>query len=66
MTLETKSRQDKLSDALKHLQLALELLDEVSAPAEIGAHIDLAAHQLGSLLVAEVKVSASEEGVAHH
>lgn len=35
-----------LSQALQHLRSALQLLDEAAAPAEIGAHIDLAANQL--------------------
>lgn len=33
-------------DALKHLEAALELLDGANAPAQIGAHVDLAICQL--------------------
>lgn len=32
--------------ALNHLRSALELLDSQNAPAHIGAHVDLAIHQL--------------------
>jgi hypothetical protein len=39
-------RQQKLSAALEQLRSALRLLDGAAAPSEIGAHIDLAAHQL--------------------
>ena len=40
------NNDDALSSALAHLREALALLDEASAPAHIGAHVDLAAHQL--------------------
>ena len=36
----------QLTVALGHLKEALKLLDAVSAPAHIGAHVDLAIHQL--------------------
>ena len=36
----------QLTVALGHLREALKLLDGVSAPAHIGAHVDLAIHQL--------------------
>ena len=42
--------QEMLERALHHLQLALDLLDRASAPAQIGAHIDLALNQLASYL----------------
>ena len=35
-----------LKDALRHLQAGLDLLDRVGAPGQIGAHVDLAIHQL--------------------
>ena len=39
-----------MSDALKraedHLRRALELLDSVAAPADVGAYVDLAIHRL--------------------
>jgi hypothetical protein len=40
------ARQQKLSEALEHLRFALLLLDGAEAPAQIGAHVDLAANQL--------------------
>lgn len=39
--------------ALEHLSTALRLLDEIGAPAQIGAHVDLAVHQLEELLATE-------------
>lgn len=47
---EDPIRQQMLRDALKLLQSALELLDRAGAPAQIGAHLDLALHQLGAAL----------------
>lgn len=44
------SRDHALSSALEHLRKALALLDETAAPAQIGAHIDLAASQLQELV----------------
>ena len=41
-----EDRQQVLAEAARHLRSALELLDSVEAPAQIGAHVDLAAHQL--------------------
>jgi hypothetical protein len=41
-----KSECEMLAEAAAYLQLALELLDRACAPAQIGAHVDLAAHQL--------------------
>ena len=35
-----------LAEALHHLQTALHLLDRSHAAAHIGAHVDLAVHQL--------------------
>ena len=50
MQLEAKIRRDALGDAATHLRLALDLLDRAGAPAQIGAHVDLAACQLESEL----------------
>ena len=36
--------------ALDHLESSLQLLDEADAPAEIGAHVDLAIHRLRAAL----------------
>lgn len=47
------TRERMLGDAFKLLQSALELLDEAGAPPQIGAHLDLALHQLGSSLMAQ-------------
>ena len=47
-----------LSNALEHLRLALHLLDETDAPAEIGARVDLAIHEL-YLVIA--RVSAGQD-----
>jgi hypothetical protein len=46
------ARRQMLSEALEHLGSALRLLDGAQAPAEIGAHIDLAEQQL-ELTIAE-------------
>lgn len=54
-----------LTDALNLLQSALDLLDEAAAPAQIGAHVDLALHQLGSLLE-EAGISPAAQGLARH
>lgn len=43
------AQAERLTLALNHLRSALSLLDEVHAPAHIGAHVDLAIHQLRSL-----------------
>lgn len=43
-------RQQMLRNAHQLLLDALDLLDQATAPAQIGAHVDLAAHQLGTLL----------------
>jgi hypothetical protein len=40
--------QEMLSEALEQLRSALQLLDSASAPSHIGAHVDLAIHELYS------------------
>jgi hypothetical protein len=40
------SPREMLREAADHLQSALGLLDCAEAPAHIGAHVDLAIHQL--------------------
>ena len=65
MRSETSGRQDLLTDALSLLQSALELLDEAAAPAQIGAHVDLAIHQLGSLLP-EAGITPAAQGTMRH
>ena len=39
-------RQQALIEALSHLQSAIELLDQASAPGHIAAHVDLAVNEL--------------------
>lgn len=39
-------RRKMLRGACEHLRSALDLLDCAEAPAHIGAHVDLAVHQL--------------------
>ena len=51
-------REELLNDALKHLQAGLDLLDEACAPGHIGAHVDLALHQLAAVI--GKKVAAPE------
>lgn len=46
------ARQQMLTDAFKHLQSAMDLLDGADAPGHIAAHIDLAACKLEELLPA--------------
>lgn len=41
-----RDKRQILLRALDHLRSALTLLDEADAPGQIGAHIDLALHQL--------------------
>ena len=65
MKSETNGQQALLADALGLLQSALDLLDEAAAPAQIGAHVDLALHQLGSLLE-EPGITPAAQGLARH
>ena len=39
--------ESKLADAMALMQRALQLLDQTQAPADIGAHLDLAIVRLG-------------------
>jgi hypothetical protein len=41
-----QERVQKWTEALDHVRRALRLLDENGAPADIGAHLDLARHRL--------------------
>lgn len=45
-----QSAKDELNLALEYLRKALAVLDRVGAPAQIGAHIDLAMHQLQHII----------------
>lgn len=55
MDYSPDDRYERLAEAARHLQSALDLLDSVAAPAQIGAHVDLAVHQL------EAEIFAGEE-----
>lgn len=55
MTNKTETRAGMLNDALRHLRSGLELLDEASAPGQIGANVDLAIHQLTRAIAAIVE-----------
>lgn len=54
-----QSVKGELNLALEHLRKALAPLDQLGAPAQIGAHIDLAVHQLQDL------ISGDPEGPEH-
>jgi hypothetical protein len=43
---QVSETHDALTRALSQLRSALDLLDSSKAPAHIGAHVDLAIHQL--------------------
>ena len=65
MAIAGKSPRQMMSDALDHLQAAIELLDEADAPGQIAAHIDLAFHQLDRHLAVDPKPGSwitSEQG----
>ena len=47
----------ELNLALEHLRKALAQLDQVGAPGQIGAHIDLAVHQLQDLISGDLEGS---------
>lgn len=53
------NREKSLTSAADHLRTALQLLDSVEAPANIGAHVDLALHQLHAELVNRVSTESS-------
>lgn len=50
MTDQSGRQRTMLGDALEELQSALEALDRAAAPPQIGAHVDLAIHQLQAAL----------------
>ena len=50
---------DTLDKARSHMALALEILDGVDAPADIGAHLDLAVHRLDAT-VADLRRSEGQ------
>ena len=51
MATEPNSERGRaLAEGLKHIRRAIELLDAAGAPANIAAHLDLAAHQLSQVI----------------
>lgn len=50
---DAQNTNDQLSLALEYLLKAIEQLDEARAPAHIGAHIDLAMHQLRGVITGD-------------
>jgi hypothetical protein len=56
----TKSTEQLLAEAADHLRVALKLLDAGDAPAQIGAHVDLAVHQLEAELSADSRESSTQ------
>lgn len=58
---EPAGLQLMLLEALDLLQAALALLDQAAAPAQIGAHVDLAIHQLGSTVATAAKAAGAAD-----
>jgi hypothetical protein len=50
MESATSSNEESLEQALSHVQSALHILDSLGAPADIGAHLDLAMCRLHDFL----------------
>lgn len=48
-----QNQTHKLESALSRLRSALELLDQAEAPAQIGAYVDLAIHQLEAAIAGQ-------------
>lgn len=73
--LRNNSKGDQLNkdaamnDALTLLSNALDLLDRTEAPADVGAHVDLAIHRLQAALAARNNASGqvlSQMGPSTH
>jgi hypothetical protein len=63
MTKSFEGKQDVLLDALTHLRAAIEILDQVDAPAHIAAHVDLAVNQINDVMaLAERESPKSSDG----
>lgn len=54
-------REERLYKALENMESALRLLDDLDAPADIGAHLDLAICRLKELVSVEAD-NAGETG----
>lgn len=64
---DAAGRQQMLWAALNHLHSALDLLDQASAPAQIGARVDGAIHEVESVVASsgEMDVSSSMRAKPH-
>ena len=65
MSEDAQQRDEMLKAALGHLRAALDLLDRADAPAQIGAHVDLAVCQLSESTTAP-SVSIPRPDVARY
>jgi hypothetical protein len=65
---QAESRELMLNGAAEHLRSALQLLDMAEAPAQVGAHVDLAIHQLEAELLRRgaERPGSSQASTAHH
>jgi hypothetical protein len=52
MTHDVQTKAKLMRSAFRHLQSALQLLDDAPAPGQIGANVDLAIRQLESAIEA--------------
>jgi hypothetical protein len=50
---------------LDHLERALQLLDDANAPADIGAHLDLAVHRLREAVKSAGGASRNQSSSSH-
>lgn len=58
---DSTQRLNSWSDALSHMRSALYILDQNEAPAQIGAHLDLAISQLEQLAMDCSKMSVASK-----
>ena len=69
MNSHSTDQQRLLRNALDLLQAALDVLDDAAAPAQIGAHVDLAVHQLAETIhgmEGGPKITGNEQSLARH
>lgn len=66
MEATAKSPREMLAEAAAHLQSALDILDRAGAPAQIGAHVDLAAHELHDELRRAMAIAPRSHGHSGH
>lgn len=55
-------RREALEKARSYMEVALELLDQSDAPADIGAHLDLALNRLQAVVESRERDSNSSSG----